>query len=488
MIDAGMNAILIKVAGIGLNIKHLGKALEEMRPTLTKLNNLYGSHICGEGGEYETLTLDCPLFKSRIVLKDVETVIHSDNDFATVAFLRIKDASLQPKEESADINVQIPKLLEDDFQVVSDVIEQCQMDGHGQPSETLPSTDPVLCISSARHGKWVAVANVQATVTKNLSIEEEVTRCLRYCEIISHPMETSPSPIVPTSTFFSPRWNYSPASTQFTPRSLEPALQHELALQLICPIQSESASIASHLLNKAYMKDRRCMCKVRATGLQQISDRTPKLLSAAERLGRACPSSYILAEQCRHLDVVRKGARVLNKDQFATELFVVVKSLPKNALVEKQVLVHTGRIAVPDDDEADEESANELVLKTVSPSLEQGDITSEVFTGHWEICHFTASLGSGCGLLCIRAEVLNATVWHAFGSAIKSISALQACWSHALSIRAFYRAELSIDMGLDLIGRTFDKNTGIPVTSIPCRVISTTNKDDWDMALAVTLS
>lgn len=24
---------------------------------------LYGSNVCGEGGEYETLTLDCPLFK-----------------------------------------------------------------------------------------------------------------------------------------------------------------------------------------------------------------------------------------------------------------------------------------------------------------------------------------------------------------------------------------------------------------------------------------
>lgn len=31
-------------------------------------NDEYGSHVCGEGGEYETLTLDCPLFKRRINL------------------------------------------------------------------------------------------------------------------------------------------------------------------------------------------------------------------------------------------------------------------------------------------------------------------------------------------------------------------------------------------------------------------------------------
>ena len=32
-----MEAILIKVAGIGLTTKHLGKTLMEMQPTLTKL-------------------------------------------------------------------------------------------------------------------------------------------------------------------------------------------------------------------------------------------------------------------------------------------------------------------------------------------------------------------------------------------------------------------------------------------------------------------
>jgi len=37
MIAAGMEAILIKVAGIGLTTKHLGKTLTEMQPTLMTL-------------------------------------------------------------------------------------------------------------------------------------------------------------------------------------------------------------------------------------------------------------------------------------------------------------------------------------------------------------------------------------------------------------------------------------------------------------------
>ena len=30
--------------------------------------DLYGLNVCGEGGEYETFTLDCPLFNKKIVL------------------------------------------------------------------------------------------------------------------------------------------------------------------------------------------------------------------------------------------------------------------------------------------------------------------------------------------------------------------------------------------------------------------------------------
>ena len=41
MIDAGLEAILIKVAGIGLKEAHLGKTLGEMHTTLTRLVRIY---------------------------------------------------------------------------------------------------------------------------------------------------------------------------------------------------------------------------------------------------------------------------------------------------------------------------------------------------------------------------------------------------------------------------------------------------------------
>lgn len=57
---------------------------------------IYGSHPAGEGGEYETITLDSPLFSHRVRLLDTEIVV-SDPEPNLVAYLRIPCAELVPK-------------------------------------------------------------------------------------------------------------------------------------------------------------------------------------------------------------------------------------------------------------------------------------------------------------------------------------------------------------------------------------------------------
>lgn len=37
--------------------------IKDIQPYLVELNKKFGANVCGEGGEYETLTLDCPLFQ-----------------------------------------------------------------------------------------------------------------------------------------------------------------------------------------------------------------------------------------------------------------------------------------------------------------------------------------------------------------------------------------------------------------------------------------
>ena len=64
-------------------------------------NAKYGINVCGEGGEYETFTLDCPLFVKKIVIEESEVVIHANDAFAPVAFLQLKSLSLQQKEDTS---------------------------------------------------------------------------------------------------------------------------------------------------------------------------------------------------------------------------------------------------------------------------------------------------------------------------------------------------------------------------------------------------
>ncbi|XP_037086605.1 diphthine--ammonia ligase-like [Pollicipes pollicipes] len=99
MISCQVHAVLVKVAALGLlPDKHLGQSLQEIRPHMELMAERYGLNVCGEGGEYETFTLDCPLFKKRIIVDDQKTVVHSDDAFAPVAYLNFTRTRLEDKD------------------------------------------------------------------------------------------------------------------------------------------------------------------------------------------------------------------------------------------------------------------------------------------------------------------------------------------------------------------------------------------------------
>ncbi len=70
-------------------------------PTSTHPKGLcrrFGCNVCGEGGEYETLTLDCPLFtRARIVLEQWTPALHSPGDCASVGVLQPVKFHVEPK-------------------------------------------------------------------------------------------------------------------------------------------------------------------------------------------------------------------------------------------------------------------------------------------------------------------------------------------------------------------------------------------------------
>ena len=94
LVEKGFKAVFVGVFALGLDVSWLGRELDEgaIRDLLA-LKERYGISLVGEGGEYETLVLDAPLYKARIELVDYEV---SWDGYTGV--LRVKSARLVPKE------------------------------------------------------------------------------------------------------------------------------------------------------------------------------------------------------------------------------------------------------------------------------------------------------------------------------------------------------------------------------------------------------
>ena len=74
MLDQGFEIMITRVAALGLDSSWLGKIItQDNLSTLKKLSLKYQFNITFEGGEAETLVLDCPLYKKRIYIKDYIT-------------------------------------------------------------------------------------------------------------------------------------------------------------------------------------------------------------------------------------------------------------------------------------------------------------------------------------------------------------------------------------------------------------------------------
>lgn len=75
VMDLNFNAIIAGVYAYGFTKEWLGKKIDaEAIAALEELNRKYGISLVGEGGEYETLVLDGPIFAKRIKIVDAETV------------------------------------------------------------------------------------------------------------------------------------------------------------------------------------------------------------------------------------------------------------------------------------------------------------------------------------------------------------------------------------------------------------------------------
>ncbi|CAG9123295.1 unnamed protein product [Plutella xylostella] len=119
MISSGVDAIIIKVAALGLEPRaHLGMTLREVQPHLLLMQEKYGLNVCGEGGEYETFTLDCPLFRKRLVVDQTELVMTTDDPVSPVGYLNLSKLHLEDKDNN---DITLPPTVKNALDFVSDL-------------------------------------------------------------------------------------------------------------------------------------------------------------------------------------------------------------------------------------------------------------------------------------------------------------------------------------------------------------------------------
>ena len=85
LIREGFEVVMSSVASDGFDPSWLGRKLDMfMLDDLKKLRDKYGMHLSGEGGEYETLVLDGPIFKKKIVIQKADKIWKGDSGFYIV--------------------------------------------------------------------------------------------------------------------------------------------------------------------------------------------------------------------------------------------------------------------------------------------------------------------------------------------------------------------------------------------------------------------
>ncbi len=92
LIDLKFNVIIVGVYAYGLDESWLGREINsETLEKLVELHKNYQISLVGEGGEYESLVLDAPLYKRRIEIVEAETSYEKGSGVLVVKEARLVD-------------------------------------------------------------------------------------------------------------------------------------------------------------------------------------------------------------------------------------------------------------------------------------------------------------------------------------------------------------------------------------------------------------
>jgi diphthine-ammonia ligase len=92
LIALKFKVIIVGVYAYGLDRSWLGREINtETLEKLVELNQKFQISLVGEGGEYESLVLDAPIFKKRIEIVEAETSYENNSGVLTIKEARLVD-------------------------------------------------------------------------------------------------------------------------------------------------------------------------------------------------------------------------------------------------------------------------------------------------------------------------------------------------------------------------------------------------------------
>ncbi len=92
LIALKFKVIIVGVYAYGLDRSWLGREINtETLEKLVELNKKFQISLVGEGGEYESLVLDAPIFKKRIEIVEAETSYENNSGVLTIKEARLVD-------------------------------------------------------------------------------------------------------------------------------------------------------------------------------------------------------------------------------------------------------------------------------------------------------------------------------------------------------------------------------------------------------------
>lgn len=350
IIDGGVDARIIKTAAYGLGKRHLGQSLANIRSELIKMNSMFGLHLCGEGGEYETLVFDSPLFVKRLVAGSQKILGSSHDD---VYHLTLSDFSTEQKDENDDPfgtanlanwkdRIAVPSLLEEHYQTILDRLDETSFPEQSEAAAPKSETEFTIAHSSTSGAVYNLTAPQEA---KNQSIEEEAAQLFSIlADFAKKHNISSTSQFTFASLILKSMADFQTVNSVYSAQFLEPipparvcvesnsiinGMRMQLALNFV---PSDVQKTGLHIQGRSYWAPANIGPYSQATkaqGVVFLAGQIPLIPSSMELLADTNDTKILSKQAVLSLQHINRVRSALKSDAFAYVVAIVNSSVAK---------------------------------------------------------------------------------------------------------------------------------------------------------------